>query len=98
MNWVRLGERLLQLLTPPGLRSLGPVWRYGLAVVIAVAAAALGRGLSPGLGSTCPYNLTLVGVVVATALLGTGPGIVAVVLGVLWPEVFVMGDMPRMLG
>jgi PAS domain S-box-containing protein len=59
-----------------------------------VVDVALSRQLSPGLGATCPYNLTLVGVVVTTALLGTGPGIVAVILGVLGPEAFVMGGMP----
>ena len=83
---------------PRSPRSLGLVWRYGLAVVIAVATAALGRELSPGLGATCPYSLTLVAVVVTTVLLGVGPGLVAVILGVLWPEVFFMTGMPMVSG
>jgi PAS domain S-box-containing protein len=89
-----IGDRLLQFLMSQRLRSLRPVWRYGLAAVIVAAVTALRWALVPWLEKTAPYNLALVGLAGATVLLGAGPGLMAVVLGCLGAEVFVVGSLP----
>ena len=78
MNSTLYGDRLLQLLAPQRIWSFHPVWRYGLAIVIVVAATWLPRALIPRLGTTAPYNVALVALVVATVLSGIGPGLVSV--------------------
>ena len=85
---------LLQFLAPHCLWSRPPVWRYGLAVVIVVAATALRWVLTFWMGTTVPYNIALVAVVGTTVLLGIGPGLLTVLLGDIAVEVFVLGSLP----
>lgn len=95
INSKRLGDQLLQWLAPECPRPISPVWRYGLAVLIGVAITTLRRALVPWLGVTAPYNFVIFGVVIATALLGTGPGLVAAILSVFETEIFIIGSLPN---
>ncbi len=76
---------LLQFLTPQRLWSQPPVLRYGLAVVIVVAATALRWVLIPWLGSVVPQSVAIPVIAVATVVLGFGPGL-------LWLALVVPAD------
>jgi PAS domain S-box-containing protein len=84
-------DRLLRLLAPQHLWALPPVWRYALAVLVAVAATALRWILIPWLGAIVPYNMALVALVVTTVLLGIGPGLLCMLLADAAVEVVVIG-------
>ncbi len=91
----RWDNRMVQLLTPRW--SLAPVWRYGLAVLFAVAATALRWALIPWLGLVAPYNIALLAVFTATVLLGIGPGLLSLLLADLAVEWFILGSAPMLL-
>ena len=87
-------ERLLRVLAPQVLVQLPAAWRYALAVAIVVAATALRVALIPWLGTVAPYNIALVATVVATMLLGSGPGLLVMVGSDIAVELFVLGMWP----
>jgi PAS domain S-box-containing protein len=89
-------DRLLRFLTPQRLWPLPPVWRYGVVILIVVAATTLRWALIPWTGTTVPYNIALVAVVVTTVLLGLGPGLLSVLLADVAVEVFVLKSLPTM--
>lgn len=83
-------DLLLRALTPQRFRLMPAVWRYGLALVAVAAATALRSALTPWLGLTAPYNINYLAVTCITVLLGFGPGVLAVMLGNVAVEVFVL--------
>jgi len=89
-------DRLLRTLTPQLFSSLPPVGRYALAVLSVVAATALRWALIPWLGTIVPYNVWTITAVGVTVVLGLGPGLLFVLLGIFAVEVFVLGSLPIM--
>lgn len=83
-------DRLLRILTPQRLWTLPPAWRYVLALAAVAAFTALRRVLIPWLGSMSPYNLALMATVATAVLLGTGPGLLTIILGDLAVELAVL--------
>jgi PAS domain S-box-containing protein len=84
-------DRLLRVITPYLLRTFPATWRYGLAILVVIAATSLRWALVPSMGTTSPYNLTIVALVAVAIFLGTGPALLTVVLGDIAVEAFVMG-------
>ena len=89
-------DRLLRLLTPHRLWSLPAVWRYGLALVFVVAATALRWAMIPWLGTEVPHSIVIPAVVATTVLLGTGPGLLSMVLLLIGGEGVILGSFPTM--
>lgn len=89
-------ERLLRVLAPQPLTAMPAAWRYALAVGIVAAATVLRAATIAWLGTVDPYNFSLVAIVCTTVLLGTGPGLLSVVLGNVAVEVLVLGSWPGM--
>ena len=87
-------EKLVSLLTPGRLWSLPCIWRYALALIIVAAATALRWELIPWMGTTAPYNIAVLAWVITTVLLGTGPGLLSVLLGDAAVELFVVKSFP----
>ncbi len=84
-----LDDHLLRMLTPQRLWSLPAVWRYALAVLFVVAATSLRLALLPSMGTVGPYNVILIATILATVLLGIGPGLLTMLLGDIAVEVFI---------
>ena len=91
-------ERLLRILAPRRLGALPAAWRYVLALAIVVAATALRVALVPWLGTAASHNFVLVAAVIATILLGGGPGLLVMACGHVAFELFVLGSWPALLG
>jgi PAS domain S-box-containing protein len=89
-------DRLVRLLTPHRLWSLPAVWRYGLGLIFVVAATALRWALIPWLGTEVPHSIAIPAVVATTVLLGTGPGLLSMVLLIISDEGFILGSFPTM--
>jgi PAS domain S-box-containing protein len=87
-------DRLLRLLTPRRFWSLPPAWRYGVAVVVVAASTALRSALIPWMGTTAAFNLAFAADVGITLLVGLGPGLLSVPLGLLGAELFVVRPAP----
>jgi PAS domain S-box-containing protein len=87
-------DRLLRLLTPQRLWSLPGLYRYSLAIGLVGVATMLRVVATPWLGTVAAFNLFLLAAVVVTVLLGIGPGLLAVVLGNVAVEIFVLGVLP----
>ena len=85
-------DRLLRLLTPHHLWSWPWGWRYGLAVAIAVVATVVRWAMLPWIGAVVPYNVAMIAIVIATILLGIGPGLLCMLLADVAVEVFVVGS------
>jgi PAS domain S-box-containing protein len=83
-------HQFLRFMTPYLLWTLPAAWRYGLAILVVVAATALRWALLPWMGTTSLYNVTLVAILAVAIFLGTGPALLTVVLGDIAVEAFVM--------
>jgi PAS domain S-box-containing protein len=87
-------DRLLRVLAPKRLAALPEIWRYALVVAGVAAGTALRAAMIPWLGTVAPYELAIIMTVAATILLGTGPGLLTILLGYIAVEVFVVGSWP----
>ncbi len=94
----RWEAQLLSLITPRRLYALPAAWKYVLAVMIAVTATALRWALIPVLGTAAPYNTALVATVVATILLGMGPGLASAISGNVAIEVLLLQSPSLLAG
>lgn len=83
-------DRLLRALTPQRLRELPWAWRYGMTLGLVGLATVLRVALVPWMGRLSGDNFALVAAVVATVLLGAGPGLLTMLLAVLAIDVFVV--------
>jgi len=88
-NW---DDRLLRVLTPQRFWMLPAVWRYGLALLLAGIATVLRWTILPWIGAVVPYNVAVLAVVLATILLGIGPGLVCVLVSDVAVEVCILGS------
>ncbi len=86
--------RLVRVLTPQWFMGLPVWWRYTVAIGISVATVALRVVLIPWLGTFYPYNIMYVSAAVSTVLLGIGPGLLCLFLGIAGVEIFVMQSLP----
>ena len=93
LDAARWDDRLLRALTPQRLWTLPAVWRYGLALLLAVAATVLRWAILPWIGTVAPYNLALLAIVLATILLGIGPGLLCLLVADIAVEVFILGSL-----
>ena len=87
-------DGFLRFLVPERLGFLPPMWRYALAIVVITVATVLRWAMVPWLGIVAPYNVHLVTDVLVIVLFGIGPGLLAVVVGDIAVEVFVLGSLP----
>jgi PAS domain S-box-containing protein len=83
-------DQFVRFMTPYLLWTLPAAWRYGLAILVVVAATALRWALLPWMGNTSLCNVTLVAILAVAIFLGTGPALLTVVLGDLAVEAFIM--------
>jgi PAS domain S-box-containing protein len=86
-------DRLLRLITSSRLWFLPRPWRYALVLPLVAVATVLRFALIGWMGTAGSYLLALMATVVATLLLGVGPGLLSVVLGDVAVEYFVMGAL-----
>jgi signal transduction histidine kinase/CheY-like chemotaxis protein len=79
-------SRLIRLLDPPANAS----WqqRYAIAVIAIASVALLRLLLDPWLGNHMVYAVLLIGIMVAAWHGGTGPGVLATVLGLVTAPIF----------
>ncbi len=89
-------ERLLRVLAPQRFAALPAMWRYLLAVGMVAVAMALRVALTPWLGTVASHDIAYIATVGATVLLGTGPGLLTVVLGGVTIELLVLQSWPVM--
>ncbi len=85
-------DQLLRLMTPYFLWTLPAPLRYGLAILVVVAATALRWALIPWMGTSSPYNLTMAVLLAVAIFLGTGPALLTIVLGDVAVATFVLED------
>jgi hypothetical protein len=90
-------DRLLRLLTLRRFRALATAPRYGIAVVIVAASTAIRWALVPSMGTTPAFNLAFAANVGTTLLVGFGPGLLSIPLGLLAAQYFVVGPIPLTL-
>ncbi len=83
-------ESLQNILTPDSLIRKPVAWRLGAATAIALLAVVIRYLLVPVIGIMAPYNITLIGMVLATMFLGLIPGLLVLVLSNITVELIII--------